>query len=254
MEDTRRLSRAPLESHPEFSGEGRDLPAYFEEVVEYGKAQGRSGDLAWMNITIAGAPSLHKLLWCLVIANAPAIRQWDSFKALVTLQYPEIEPVEDILEAFEGFQSNLEETRCNELSSVEALGDYLCIFRIWFLGMPVRGNAVEASHQSQLFLRGLPPHVELEVSRRLESRFPLFRSGRLWPIEVVVRITKEVIEDGARGTLWHIQLASVVQARPGSKATAWARLLRAHGLGNVRPSREPGQALYGGSARPQAPA
>ncbi|KAI5994139.1 hypothetical protein EDD15DRAFT_2518553 [Pisolithus albus] len=195
MEATRRLSRASIKSHPEFSGEGRDLPAYFEEVVEYGKAQGRSGDLAWMNIAIAGTPSLHKLLWCLVIANAPAIRQWDGFKALITLQYPEIEPVEDILEGFKEFQSNLEETHCNELSSVEALGDYLRIFRIRFLGM-VRGNAVEASHQSQLFLRGLPPHVELEVSRRLESRFPLFRSGQLWPIEVVVCITKEVIEDG----------------------------------------------------------
>ncbi|KIK17257.1 hypothetical protein PISMIDRAFT_232202 [Pisolithus microcarpus 441] len=60
----------------------------------------------------------------------------------------------------------------------------------------VRGNALEMSHQSQMFLRGLPPRVEVEVSRRLESRYPLFRSGLLWPIEVVVRITKEVIEDG----------------------------------------------------------
>ncbi|KAI6045882.1 hypothetical protein EDC04DRAFT_2029669 [Pisolithus marmoratus] len=36
---------------------------------------------------------------------------------------------------------------------------------------------------------------------------------------------------------------SVVQARLGSKAAAWARLLRAHGPRNPRPSREPGQAL-----------
>ncbi|KIK15570.1 hypothetical protein PISMIDRAFT_16418 [Pisolithus microcarpus 441] len=128
MEDTCRLSRAPLELHPEFSGEGRDLPAYFKEVVEYGRAQGRSGDLSLMMITIEGAPPLDKLLWCFLAANAPAVRQWDGFKALVTLQYPEIEPVEDILECFEEFQSCLEETCHNELSSVEALGDYLCIF------------------------------------------------------------------------------------------------------------------------------
>ncbi|KIK20728.1 hypothetical protein PISMIDRAFT_12801 [Pisolithus microcarpus 441] len=195
MEDACRLSRAPLELHPEFSGEGRDLPAYFEEVVEYGRAQGRSGDLSLMMIAIEGAPPLDKLLWRLLTASSPAVRQWDGFKALVTLQYPEIEPVEDTLECFEEFQSRLEETRRNELSSVEALGDYLRVFRIWFLGM-VRGNALEMSHQSQLFLRGLPPRVELEVSRRLALRYPLFRSGQLWPIEVIVRITKEVIEEG----------------------------------------------------------
>ncbi|KIK12987.1 hypothetical protein PISMIDRAFT_18320 [Pisolithus microcarpus 441] len=141
-----------------------------------------------MTIAIEGAPPLDKLLWRLLTASSPAVRQWDGFKALVTLQYPEIEPVEDTLECFEEFQSCLKETCRNELSSVKALGDYLHVFRIWFLGM-VRGNALEMSHQSQMFLRGLPPQVEVEVSRRLESRYPLFRSGLLWPIEVVVRIT-----------------------------------------------------------------
>ncbi|KIK14659.1 hypothetical protein PISMIDRAFT_17133 [Pisolithus microcarpus 441] len=60
------------------------------------------------------------------------------------------------------------------------------------------------SHQSQMFLRGLPPRVEVEVLRRLESRYPLFRSGLLWPIEVVVRITKEVIEDGVSCSSPHL--------------------------------------------------
>lgn len=39
--------------------------------------------------------------------------------------------------------------------------------------------------------------------------------------------------------------------RPGS---ARARLLRAHGLTSLKPSREPGQALYDGLARPEAAA
>ncbi|KAI5985973.1 hypothetical protein EDD15DRAFT_2200352 [Pisolithus albus] len=52
--------------------------------------------------------------------------------------------------------------------------------------------------------------------------------------------------DGSQGPQ-----SSVVQARPSSKAAACAQLLRAHSLGNVRLSREPGQALYGGSAQPE---
>ncbi|KIK27350.1 hypothetical protein PISMIDRAFT_8188 [Pisolithus microcarpus 441] len=133
-----------------------------------------------MAIAIEGAPPLNKVLWCLLTASSPAVRQWDGFKVLVTLQYPEIEPVEDILECFEEFQSCLRETHHNKLSSVEALGDYLHIFQLWFLGM-------------------------LEVLRRLTSRYPLFRSGLLWPIKVIVCIMKEVIKDGKKlpGKLKH---------------------------------------------------
>ncbi|KAI5991839.1 hypothetical protein EDD15DRAFT_2530535 [Pisolithus albus] len=195
MESGYRKSRAPLEHHPEFSGQGQDLPAYFEEVEEYGKAQGRSGDSSLMAIAIEGAPSLDRTLWGHLTASVPVGRQWDDFKALVTLQYPEIEPVEDDLKYFEEFYSLLEGARCRELSSVQALGKYLRLFRLLFLAM-VRGNILEMSHQPQLFLRGLPPQVELEVSRRLASRYPLLQSGRLWPIEIIVRVTKEVIEDG----------------------------------------------------------
>ncbi|KAI6109043.1 hypothetical protein EDD16DRAFT_1522686 [Pisolithus croceorrhizus] len=128
MEGPCSQSHAPFKSPPEFSGQGQDLLAYFKEVVEYVKAQGRSGDLSLMTIVIEGAPPLHKTLWCFLTAHAPAVRQWDGFKALVTLQYPEIEPVKDILKHFKEFQSCLEGTRCNELSSVLALGDYLHIF------------------------------------------------------------------------------------------------------------------------------
>ncbi|KAI6115463.1 hypothetical protein EDD16DRAFT_1520638 [Pisolithus croceorrhizus] len=128
MEGPCSQSHAPFESPPEFLGQGQDLLAYFEEVVEYGKAQGRLGDLSLMTIAIEGAPPLHKTFWCFLAAHAPAVRQWDGFKALITLQYPEIEPVEDILECFKEFQSCLEGTCRNELSSVLALGDYLHMF------------------------------------------------------------------------------------------------------------------------------
>ncbi|KAI6006114.1 hypothetical protein EDD15DRAFT_2428660 [Pisolithus albus] len=195
MDEACRQSRAPLEPHPKFSGQAQDLPAYFEEVEEYGKAQGRSGDSSLMTVAIEGAPSLDGLLWGHLTASVPVGRQWDDFKALVTLQYPEIEPVEDDLKYFEEFYSLLEGARCRELSLVQALGKYLRVFRLLFLAM-VRGNILEMSHQPQLFLRGLPPQVELEVSRRLASRYPLLQSGRLWPIEIIVRVTKEVIEDG----------------------------------------------------------
>ncbi|KAI5990510.1 hypothetical protein EDD15DRAFT_2369970 [Pisolithus albus] len=50
------------------------------------------------------------------------------------------------------------------------------------------------------------------------------------------------------------RVSSVVQARLGLKAAAWARPARAHGPRQLRPSREPGQALYDGSARPEAAA
>ncbi|KIK17664.1 hypothetical protein PISMIDRAFT_14912 [Pisolithus microcarpus 441] len=146
-------------------------------------------------IAIEGAPPLDRNLWHLLGADSPVVRQWDHFKELVTLQYPEIEAVEDVLKYFEEFYSLLEGTRRSELSSIQALGSYLRVFRLLFLAM-VRGNILEMSHQPRLFLRGLPPQVEVEVSRRLMSRYPLLQSDRLWPIEVIVRIMKEVIEDG----------------------------------------------------------
>ncbi|KIK18735.1 hypothetical protein PISMIDRAFT_14119 [Pisolithus microcarpus 441] len=109
--------------------------------------------------------------------------------------YPEIEPIEDVCGYFDEFYAFLDGSRRSELSLVPALGAYLHHFQVLFLAM-VTWNALELSHRAQLFLRGLPPHVELEVSRRLASRYPLFMSDHLWPIEVIVRVTKEVIEDG----------------------------------------------------------
>ncbi|KIK14379.1 hypothetical protein PISMIDRAFT_17323, partial [Pisolithus microcarpus 441] len=169
---------------------------YLEDVAEHGKAQGITDTLSLGQLAIDGAPPRVGRLWTYLVASASILEQWDweNFKALVTLQYPEIEPIEDVREYFDEFYAFLDGSRCSELSSVPALGAYLRHFQVLFLAMVTR-NALELSHRAQLFLRGLPPQVELEVSRRLASRYPLFMSGHLWPIEVIVRITKEVIED-----------------------------------------------------------
>ncbi|KAI6022318.1 hypothetical protein BKA83DRAFT_4126036 [Pisolithus microcarpus] len=63
------------------------------------------------------------------------------------------------------------------------------------------------------------------------------------PTSSSVPTTKQVLQGVA---------SSVAQAQLGLKAMAWAWLLRAHGPRNVRLSCEPCQALYGGSAWPQA--
>ncbi|KAI6123695.1 hypothetical protein EDD16DRAFT_1517872 [Pisolithus croceorrhizus] len=117
--------RAPPESHLEFSGQAQDLLGYLEEVVEYGKAQGIMDTLSLVQIAIDEAPPLTRKLWCFLIVNIPVLEQWDSFEALVTLQYPEIKPAKDILKHFEEFYSYLNEACHSELSSVPALGDYL---------------------------------------------------------------------------------------------------------------------------------
>ncbi|KIK14260.1 hypothetical protein PISMIDRAFT_17410 [Pisolithus microcarpus 441] len=127
-----------------------------------------------MNIAIEGTPPLHKLLWCFLAANAPAVRQWDGFKVLITLQYPKIKPVEDILECFEEFQSHLEETCHNELSSVEALGDYLHIFQLWFLGMKTLPGKLEHEAHLSFHLRGIP----------LNFKSLMQAHGTLWPIQL----------------------------------------------------------------------
>ncbi|KAI6119838.1 hypothetical protein EDD16DRAFT_1519201 [Pisolithus croceorrhizus] len=154
-------------------------------------------------IAIDGAPPLTGKLWCFLVVNTPVLERWDSFEALVTLQYPEIKPAEDILKHFEEFYSYLDEAHHSELSSVPALGGYLRQFQVLFLVM-VRCNVLEMSHQPQLFLCGLPPLVKCKVSRRLTHAYPLFRPGCLWPIEVIVHFTKEVIEDGLRRALHHL--------------------------------------------------
>ncbi|KAI5993231.1 hypothetical protein EDD15DRAFT_2439324 [Pisolithus albus] len=147
-------------------------------------------------MAIDGAPPRVGRLWTYLVASASILKgfNWDYFKTLVTLQYPELEPIEDVRDYFDEFYAFLKESHRSELSSVPALGNYLRHFQVLFLAM-VTWNALELSHRAQLFLRGLPPQVELEVSRRLASRYPLYMSGHLWPIEVIVHITKEVIED-----------------------------------------------------------
>ncbi|KAI6134222.1 hypothetical protein EDD17DRAFT_1772089 [Pisolithus thermaeus] len=109
----------------EFLGQVQDLLGYLEEVVEYGKAQGIMDTLSLVQIAINGAPPLTGKLWCFLIVNTPVLEQWDSFKALITLQYPEIKPAKGILKHFEEFYSYLDEARHSELSLVPALGDYL---------------------------------------------------------------------------------------------------------------------------------
>ncbi|KIK19581.1 hypothetical protein PISMIDRAFT_13529 [Pisolithus microcarpus 441] len=171
MEEARRWSRAPLKPHPEFSGQAWDLPGYLEDVAEHGKAQWTMDTLSLVQLAIDGAPPRVGRLWTYLVASASILEQWDwdNFKALVTLQYPEIEPIEDVRDYFDEFYAFLDESRRSELSSVPALGAYLRHFQVLFLAMVTR-NALELSHRAQLFLRGLPPHVELEVSRRLASR------------------------------------------------------------------------------------
>ncbi|KAI5985056.1 hypothetical protein EDD15DRAFT_2477142, partial [Pisolithus albus] len=186
----------PVEPHLKFSGQAQDLPGYLEDVAEHGKAQGITDTLSLGQMAIDGAPPRVGRLWTYLVASASILEglDWGYFKTLVTLQYPEVEPIEDVRDYCDEFHAFLEESRHSKLSSVPALGDYLRQFQVLFLAMVTR-NALELSHRAQLFLRGLPPHIELEVSRRLASRYPLLMSGHLWPIEAIVRITKEVIED-----------------------------------------------------------
>ncbi|KAI6109042.1 hypothetical protein EDD16DRAFT_1711556 [Pisolithus croceorrhizus] len=195
--------QAPPKSHLEFSGQAQDLLGYLEEVVEYGKAQGITDTLSLVQIAVDGAPPLTRKLWHFLVVNTPVLEQWDSFKALITLQYPEIKPAEDVLEHFGEFYSYLDEACHSELSSVPALGDYLQQFQVLFLAM-VRCNVLEMSHQPQLFLHGLPPPVKCEVSRRLTHVYPLFKLDCLWPIKVIVCFTKEVIEDGVGHSPLHL--------------------------------------------------
>ncbi|KIK12316.1 hypothetical protein PISMIDRAFT_457146 [Pisolithus microcarpus 441] len=97
MEEARRWSRAPLKPHPEFSGQAWDLPGYLEDVAEQGKAQGTMDTLSLVQLAIDGAPPRVGRLWTYLVASASILERWDwdNFKALVTLQYPEIEPIED---------------------------------------------------------------------------------------------------------------------------------------------------------------
>ncbi|KAI6096239.1 hypothetical protein EDD16DRAFT_1528182 [Pisolithus croceorrhizus] len=110
--------QAPPKSHPELLGQAQDLLGYLEEVVEYGKAQGIMDTLSLVQIAIDGAPPLTGKLWHFLVVNTPVLEQWDSFEALITLQYLEIKPAKDILEHFEEFYSYLDEA-CH----MQCLGD-----------------------------------------------------------------------------------------------------------------------------------
>lgn len=105
MEEAHRQSRAPLEPHLKFSGQAQDLPGYLEDVAEHGKAQGITDTLSLGQLAIDGAPPRVGRLWTYLVASASILERWDwdNFKALVTLQYPEIEPIEDVRDYFDEF-------------------------------------------------------------------------------------------------------------------------------------------------------
>ncbi|KIK11945.1 hypothetical protein PISMIDRAFT_19107 [Pisolithus microcarpus 441] len=131
----------------------QDLPGYLEDVAEHGKAQGITDTLSLGQLAIDGAPPHVGRLWTYLVASASILERWDwdNFKALVTLQYPEIEPIEDVRDYFDEFYAFLDESHRSELSSVPALGAYLRHFQVLFLAMVTR-NALELSHRAQLFL------------------------------------------------------------------------------------------------------
>ena len=71
MEEASRLSRAPLESPPEFLGQAEDLPRYLKDVAEYGKAQGATDTSSLIQFAIDGAPPHTGRLWSYLVASAP---------------------------------------------------------------------------------------------------------------------------------------------------------------------------------------